>query len=103
MTELALTNMTMPDGARCFFVPELSLDPYQLRRLIGNVSGVKLLGTIDCDEVERCWFNFEYLDLRFSVHNPFPNSTFWFIANDPLTSDDVLTDFLGDFLSLIDD
>jgi len=103
MSESALTNMTMPDGARCFYTPELSLDPYQLRRLIGNVSGVKLTGAIDCDTAESCWFDFEYLDLKFKVHNPFPNSTFWFIAEDPFTGEDVLTDFVRDFQYLLDD
>jgi hypothetical protein len=103
MTETALSHMTMPDGARCFYAPELGIDPYHLRHLIGNVSGVKLTGAIDCDPAESCWFDFEYIDNVFQVHNPFPSGTYWFIASDPLIGDEILTQFLRDFHQLLDD
>jgi hypothetical protein len=98
-----LTTMTMPDGSRCFYVPELDLNPYRLRHLIGNVSGVKLTGAIDCDKAESCWFDFEYIDLKFKVHNPFPSGTFWFIAEDPDTAEDILHAFVTDLNVLLND
>ncbi|MBI3160545.1 MAG: hypothetical protein HYZ26_13185 [Chloroflexi bacterium] len=93
--------MPLPNGSRCFYAPEYDLTPEAMRRLVSNLPGVKLLGTLDCDEQGLCWFEFEIDSWRFKVHNPFPRGAYWFIAADPQTDEAVLARFVADLEALV--
>lgn len=96
-----LLTMPMPDGRRCFHAPESELAPQDMRRLVSNLPGVKLRGTIDCDPAGLCWFEFEIDDWRFQVHNPFPQGSYWFIAVEPETDERILAQFVADLEALV--
>lgn len=93
--------MPLPDGSRCFYAPEYDLEPGAMRLLVSNVPGVKLLGTLDCDAENRCWFEFEIDSWRFKVHNPFPRGAYWFIAADPGTDERILARFVAGLEGLV--
>ncbi len=101
MSSPNLLSLPLPDGRRCFYAPEYDFTPPDMRRLVGNLPGVKLRGSMDCDPAGLCWFEFQIDDWLFYVHNPFPSSSYWFIAADPHTDERILAQFVNDMEGLV--
>lgn len=98
-----LSNLMMNDGTLCFYTPDLEVEPYRLRQLVGFVEGVKLTGAMDCDAIDICWFEFDLAGNKCMVNNPYPNGTYWFIVENPDCEKYILENFVQGLERLFDE
>jgi hypothetical protein len=87
----------MNDGSRLFATLPQTVLWYEVRDHLSALHGAELMGFL-CDNVTEAWIDFRYRSHNFTINDQL--GEYWFIVNDPVCRDDILSEVVEHFAQL---